>query len=96
MQNDNIVRLLDVYQTTNNMYIVTEYCAQGDLRNYLRNHKPLSEENALQFLKDIMNGFKYMYERDIMHRDLKPANILLHGGKLKISDFGFARNLEQG
>lgn len=41
-----------------------------------------------------MNGFKYMHKRDIMHRDLKPANVLLNGGRLKISDFGFARNLE--
>ena len=31
-----------------------------------------------------------------MHRDLKPANILIQAGKLKIGDFGFARNLENG
>ena len=31
-----------------------------------------------------------------MHRDLKPANILVQDGKLKISDFGFARNLDNG
>ena len=29
---ENIVRLHDVYQTNNNMYIVTEYCEDGDLR----------------------------------------------------------------
>jgi serine/threonine-protein kinase ULK/ATG1 len=42
MEHDNIVRLLDVYQTSNNMYIVTEYCEEGDLRNYLKKRKKLS------------------------------------------------------
>lgn len=43
-----------------------------------------------------MNGFKYLYEKEIIHRDLKPANILVHDGVYKISDFGFAKNLEFG
>ena len=37
----NLVKLLDVYQTTNNMYIVTEFCQGGDLRNYLRKKRRL-------------------------------------------------------
>ena len=44
MEHDNIVRLLDVYQTSNNMYIVTEYCEEGDLRNYLKKRKKLTEQ----------------------------------------------------
>lgn len=37
-----------------------------------------------------------MCNKDVIHRDLKPANILLSNGRLKISDFGFARNLQEG
>ena len=43
-----------------------------------------------------MKAFEYINKRDIMHRDLKPANILVQNGKLKISDFGFARMLDDG
>ena len=43
-----------------------------------------------------MNGFKYLYNHEIIHRDLKPANILIQNGRCKISDFGFAKNLEFG
>lgn len=41
MDHNNIVKLLDVYQTNNNMYIVTEYCRDGDLRNYIKKKKKL-------------------------------------------------------
>ena len=43
-----------------------------------------------------MSGFKYLYDHEIIHRDLKPANILMSKGRCKISDFGFAKNLEYG
>lgn len=41
MDHTNIVKLLDVYQTNNNMYIVTEYCRDGDLRSYIKKKKKL-------------------------------------------------------
>ena len=43
-----------------------------------------------------MSGFRYLNNLDIIHRDLKPANILINNGVCKISDFGFAKNLEDG
>ena len=57
LTHENIVGLLDVYQTSNNMYIVTEFCEEGDLRGYLKRRKRLPESESLAFLKDIMNGF---------------------------------------
>lgn len=89
----NIVGLYDVYQTNNNMYIVTELCEDGDLRSFIKRKKKVQEIEAIKILRDIVNGFRYLFEHEIIHRDLKPANILVHQGRCKISDFGFAKNL---
>lgn len=43
IQHKNIVELLDVYQSANNIYIITEFCEEGDLRDYLRKKGRLSE-----------------------------------------------------
>lgn len=42
IQHENIVKLMDVYQTANNMYIITELCEEGDLRSLLKKKKRLS------------------------------------------------------
>jgi serine/threonine protein kinase len=89
----NIVQLHDIYQTTNNMYIVTELCQQGDLLHLLRQRRRLPEKEAMGYLRDILEGAKYLHKSGIIHRDLKPANILLKDGSCKISDFGFAKSL---
>ena len=41
-----------------------------------------------------MKGIKYLHLNGIIHRDLKPANILMKNNQCKISDFGFAKNLQ--
>jgi len=94
VNHDNIVKLLDVYQTSNNLYIVAEYCEEGDLNCYLERHnKRLCESESKRLIKQIMKGAKYLHNNGIIHRDLKPANILIKNGVCKISDFGFAKNM---
>jgi len=55
----------------------------------------MSEKWACKFLNQIVEGLKYLRDRNVVHRDLKPHNILLsRKGKtkvLKIADFGFAK-----
>ena len=93
VRHDNIVELHDVLQTTNNMYIITELC-DHDLFTHLRERKRLEEKEAVDYLRQIMEGVKYLNGKNVTHRDLKPANILLRGKECKISDFGFAKNIE--
>lgn len=76
------------------MYIITEYCEDGDLYHYLEKEHRLPESKAKRYLKQIMKGSKYLHSNGIIHRDLKPANILMKDNCCKISDFGFAKSLE--
>ena len=43
VDHDNIVKLHDIYQTANNMYIITEFCEDGDLYHYLEKKHKLPE-----------------------------------------------------
>lgn len=45
LSHGNVIRTHDICQTANNMYIVSEFCNQGDLLGVLR--KGLTEEQAL-------------------------------------------------
>ena len=56
----------------------------------------MSEYLALKIVRQIVIGYKALYEHNIVHRDLKPANILLHNGDIKLSDFGFSKVVEAG
>ena len=96
MKHPNVVRLYDVARTSNYLYMFLEYCQDGDLKEFMsrKEEKRLSELDAVIFIKHIVEGFKKLYSSKIIHRDIKPANILLHKGVAKITDFGFARVIE--
>lgn len=70
-----------------------EFCDQGSLENYVqtKSDNKLSVSESLYIMRQLVNGFKHLREKNIVHRDLKPANILIHKGIIKIADFGFAK-----
>lgn len=106
LQHENVVALLDCKETSQNLYLVMEYCNGGDLADYLHAKGTLSEDTISLFLKQIAGAMQALNAKDIVHRDLKPQNLLLcHSGRpnpppseirLKIADFGFARFLQDG
>ncbi len=89
----NVVQFLNLYESVNNIYIIQEFCNEGDLRSYLTKNGPLKEGMASRFLLDIVRGLYALISRNIIHRDLKPENILINDGVLKLADFGFSRSL---
>lgn len=91
--NVNIIKLYDIKKTSNNIYLMLEYCNEGDLMEYLKKRGKFSEEEAIEIFLQILNAFKTLVRNKIMHRDFKLANILKHNGIIKIADFGFAKIL---
>nr|BBH95378.1 hypothetical protein KTA_35770 [Thermogemmatispora argillosa] len=75
-------------------YLVMPYMAGGTLAHYVRQHGPLSLEQAAHYLEQIASALDYAHQRGYIHCDVKPANILLDGrGNAFLSDFGIARLL---
>ena len=93
IQHPNILHLYDLLESSNNYYLITDFCDQGDFNNYLRkkNVRFLEERHAVNCLAQIANAFRELRKNKIMHLDFKLANILVHGETLKIGDFGLAK-----
>lgn len=89
----HIIRYYDMLKTTNNFYFIYEYCNGGTLESLLTKEKKLSEPDALQIFKQLLEAFQILNKYNIMHRDMKPDNIFFHNGIIKLGDFGFCKNL---
>lgn len=74
--------------------LVMELCAGGDLLNFVRKRKKLTEDVARIIFKQLIDGLGYIHSKSIIHRDIKLDNILLDGkGLVKIGDFGVSKHV---
>ena len=79
----NIVKLIDIQETLQHCFIVTEFCNGGSLSNclekYQQKHKKAFPEEIVQYLmRQIMDAICYLHDKKILHRDLKSDNILIN------------------
>ncbi|KAK2933912.1 Protein kinase domain [Fusarium oxysporum f. sp. vasinfectum] len=88
----NIVNLIDSFETDSHIYLVLEFCGQGDLYEAIRKgHGPLETEHVRQFMIELIDAVDYMHSKGVYHRDIKPENIFLtQDGAMKLGDFGLA------
>ncbi|KAK0806736.1 mitosis inhibitor protein kinase swe1 [Friedmanniomyces endolithicus] len=91
---ENIVEFVDFWEAKNHLYIQTEYCENGNLKDFLlrTGYKGrLDDFRVWKILLEVSQGIKSVHDANFMHLDLKPANVLLDWeGVLKIADFGLA------
>ena len=95
-QHPHIIRLLDIFENQDHIYIVMEHLKGGDLFTYLEKRDfEVSEERAKQLTHQIATAIYYLHSFGVAHRDLKPENILMSSDRetaeLKIVDFGLSK-----
>ncbi|OON23087.1 kinase domain protein, partial [Opisthorchis viverrini] len=94
LSHPHIVRMLDFSWDDRSVFLFMEYCAGGDLSDFLHAKNRLPEPLVRRFLRQMALALQYLKEKNIIHMDLKPQNILLTSSTnpvLKVTDFGFAK-----
>src|SRR5688500_8728994 len=96
LKHDNIITIYQVGEDQGIPFLAMELLEGGTLQQRLEYPKPLSLGAAVRIAREIATGLSVAHERGVVHRDIKPTNIWLESpkGRVKILDFGLARNAD--
>eukprot|EP01066_Platyproteum_vivax_P016920 Platyproteum_vivax@DN7255_c0_g1_i1.p1 len=91
LRHPNILRLYGWFEEGERIFLVLEYCVEGELYNFLNKQKRFSEGRTAFYIEQLMCSLEYCHSKNVMHRDLKPENILIgENHRLKLADFGWS------
>ncbi|KFP44927.1 Serine/threonine-protein kinase Nek3, partial [Chlamydotis macqueenii] len=96
MKHPNIVAYKESFEADGHLYIVMEYCDDGDLMQKIKHQrgKLFPEDTILHWFVQMCLGVKHIHDKRVLHRDIKSKNVFLtQHGKVKLGDFGSARLL---
>ena len=91
IDNRHIVGVHTMRQTEAGLFIVMEYVDGGTVTDLL-DGGPLSWQQALPIIQQMLSALEHAHSAGVVHRDIKPSNIMLTGqGVVKVTDFGLAK-----
>ena len=92
-KNEGIVKILDFFEANNTAYIVMEYLEEITLKQYLGKYGVIQFRNLIEMMLPLLEALIEIHSQGLIHRDISPDNIMVqHNSKLKLMDFGAARD----
>lgn len=96
LSHPNVIILHDVARENDEPFVVMELLPSRSLAHILRDHGPLTVEQAAAVGIAVASALEAAHAAGITHRDVKPGNVLVSGdGRIKLTDFGIARNVSE-
>ncbi|OWR55454.1 testis-specific serine/threonine-protein kinase 3-like isoform X1 [Danaus plexippus] len=92
----HIVHVSNIFQRRAKYFIFLRFAENGDLLDFLSQNGAVPENQSRLWMRQILSGIHYIHTMNVAHRDLKCENVLITSNyNVKITDFGFARNVRQ-
>lgn len=96
LNHEFIVGFHDVFEDSENIYIILENCPFHTLKRLVSRRKRLTEYEVRIYLYQMATALTYLHTKHIIHRDLKLGNVLLDGDmRTKICDFGLSTRIRE-
>jgi len=97
----NVLRLMEIYESAQHLSLVMELVNGGELFYKIVDKGSYSEKDAVNIVRQLVEGVHYLHNKGICHRDLKPENLLCSehpDGEvvIKIADFGLSKAFSGG
>ena len=98
----NILKILDFHLSDDKIYIITDFCSEGELYKEIKKRTKFSEAETAFVIHQLLSAIRYCHKMRVIHRDIKPENIMLMGKEkngcliVKLIDFGTAKIFSEG
>eukprot|EP00727_Mastigamoeba_balamuthi_P009612 m51a1_g5273 putative myosin light chain (318) ;mRNA; r:151392-152789 len=98
VSHENVLNILDVFETAEYLFLVTAFMEGGDLYDRVMTRGAFSEADAAFLIRQVCAGAAYLHSLSICHRDIKPENLLCTEAegegdtRVRLADFGLSRH----
>lgn len=100
-RHENIAQVYYADEQDGLYYFAMEYIDGHDLgqilSSYALTNELIPQADALRIGRAVASALDYAHTKDVIHRDVKPSNVIVaHDGRVVLTDFGLALDIQQG